>query len=105
MPTDEIGVFHCFNRCVQQMTLCGRDPLSGEDCSGRKIWMTEMLEELAAGFALDIMSYCFMDNHCHMILRNRPDLVFGYDNVEVAKRWWKLCPEIRGKDGRAVEPG
>lgn len=104
MPADEIGVFHCFNRCVQQMTLCGRDPLSGEDCSSRKIWMTEMLEELAGGFALDIMSYCFMDNHYHMILRNRPDLVVGYDNIEVAKRWWKLCPEIRGTDGRAVEP-
>ena len=104
IPDDTIGVHHCFNRCVQQMTLCGQDPLTGEDRSGRKVWMTEMLEEMAGSFALDFMAYSFMGNHYHLLIRNRPDLASGYDNVEVALRWWRACPGIRGKDMRAAEP-
>ena len=85
-------------------SVCGQYPLSGEDRSIRKIWNGEMLEEFAASFAIDIMSYSLMDNHYHIILRNHSDLVIGYDEIEVAKRWWRICPGIRDKDNRAAEP-
>ena len=33
-----------------------------------------------------------MVNHIHVILRNRPDIVAGWSDEEVARRWWKLFP-------------
>ena len=33
-----------------------------------------------------------MVNHVHVILRNRPDVVAGWSDEEVAQRWWQLFP-------------
>ena len=30
-----------------------------------------------------------MVNHVHVILRNRPDVVAGWSDEEVARRWWQ----------------
>ena len=45
-----------------------------------------------------------MSNHFHVILRNRPDVVSGWSDEELAQRWWKLCPTRKEKDGSAKKP-
>jgi hypothetical protein len=104
MPADEVGVYHCFNRCVQQAYLCGVDPVTKTDYAQRKVWIREKIRQLARSFALDLLKISLMDNHLHLLLRTRPDLVAGWDDREVARRWWELCPERREDDGSPAEP-
>ena len=101
---DEVGYYHCFNRCVRRAFLCGVDPLTGNDYGHRKTWIQQRLETLAAAFGVEICGFSAMDNHLHLILRNRPDLVSAWSEEEVARRWWKLCPQRRTRDGEPAEP-
>jgi hypothetical protein len=41
-----------------------------------------------------------MGNHYHTILRTRPDIVDGWPDEEVAKRWLTLFPRNKGLKGR-----
>lgn len=104
MPQEEVGVYHCFNRCVQQAFLCGFDHEKRIDYSHRKVWMREKLRRLARAFAVDLFKYSLMDNHLHLLLRNRPDLVDEWTDQEVARRWWEICPERVEQNGSAAEP-
>ena len=45
-----------------------------------------------------------MVNHVHVILRNRPDVVAGWSDKEVAKRWWQLFPLRKNKDKTPAVP-
>ena len=60
---DEIGCYHCFNRCVRRAFLCGVDPMTGNDYGHRKTWIQQRLETLAAGFAVEVCGFSAMDNH------------------------------------------
>jgi REP element-mobilizing transposase RayT len=62
------------------------------------------LQELAASFAIDCVSYAVMVNHVHVILRNRPDIVATWSDEEVARRWWRLFPQRKNKDKSPCEP-
>lgn len=94
MPPDEVGIYHCFNRCAQQQFLCGFDPVTGADLSHRKQWMRDELRGLVGEFAIELYLYSLMDNHFHLLLRNRPDLVAEFDDLEVALRWWRISRRI-----------
>lgn len=89
---NEVGVYHCYNRCVRRAYLCGVDQVTGKSHDHRKDWIVERLATLARGFAVEVLDYCTMDNHLHLLLRNRPDLVKLWDDREVAERWCCLCP-------------
>lgn len=88
----ESGIYHCYNRCVRRASLCGEDHLTGKSYSHRKDWIADRLAYLARGFAIDVLDFCAMDNHLHLLLRNRPDLVELWSDREVAERWVHLCP-------------
>ena len=45
-----------------------------------------------------------MVNHIHVILRNRPDIVAGWSDEEVANRWWQLFPLRKNKDKSPAVP-
>ena len=45
-----------------------------------------------------------MVNHIHVILRNRPDIVAGWSDEEVARRWWQLFPLRKNKDRSPAVP-
>ena len=45
-----------------------------------------------------------MVNHVHVILRNRPDVVSGWTDEEVARRWWQLFPLRKNKDKSPAVP-
>src|SRR3990172_1748831 len=99
-----VGIYHCVNRCVRRAFLCGQDPVTGQCFDHRKDWIRTRLEELAGIFAMDVIGYAVLDNHLHVVLRNRPDLVDQWSDEEVARRWWNLFPKRRDDEGRAAEP-
>ena len=62
------------------------------------------MQELAAIFGLDILGYAVMSNHLHVVVRTRPDLVREWTDEQVARRWWKLFPARRRRDGSPEDP-
>ena len=101
---DVVGIYHCYNRCSQRAFLCGYDPLTQTDFSHRKEWIRNGLKSLAATMAVDVFDYAVMDNHFHVVLRNRPDLVAGWSDEEVARRWWLTCPQRRDEAVSRIVP-
>ena len=101
---DEVGVYHCWNRLVQQRPLFGFDWLTRKDYSYRKVWVRERFKELAGTMAIDVLDYAILDNHLHVVLRNRPDIVSTWSDGEVARRWWFVCPSRRNDDGSVPDP-
>lgn len=93
------GVYHCTQRCVRRAFLCGEDEHSGNNYEHRRGWIRDLLGQLAAIFAFEIMTYSVMSNHLHTVVRNRPDLADKWSAKEVAWRWWQLYPKRRNKDG------
>ena len=102
---DEVGVYHCINRCVRRAFLCGTDQVSGKCFDHRKQFIQDRLEFLAGVFGIDVLAFAVMSNHLHIVLRNRPDVVKSWSDDEVARRWWKLFPKRRDESGEAAVPG
>ena len=50
------------------------------------------LQFLAGCFAIDVLGFVVMGNYLHVILRNRRNIVDGWSDREVARRWSMLCP-------------
>jgi hypothetical protein len=87
----EIGVYHCWNRCVQRAWLCGRDPVTGVDYEYRRFAIVEVEQALARLFAIDIGSHAELANHMHLVVRTRPDIAETYSDLEIVRRWWYIC--------------
>ena len=101
---DEVGLYHCYSRCVRRAYLCGSDALTGKNYDHRKQWIEELLELAAACHIVDVLAFSVLDNHFHLVLRNRPDLKRKLTPVAVARRWLLLHPKRRDDQGRACEP-
>ena len=101
---NSVGVYHCWNRLVQRRHLFGFDALSGKDYCYRKTWVRNRFRELAAVMAVDVLDFAVLGNHLHLVLRNRPDIVQSWSDDEVARRWWRVCPDRRNRDGSVPEP-
>ncbi len=100
----EIQICHTISRCVRRAFLCGDDPVSGESYEHRRQWIRDRLEFLASVFGIDCLTYAIMSNHIHLVLRSRPDVVASWSDEEVARRWLRLFPVRREKDGSPAEP-
>ena len=98
------AIYHCITRCVRRAFLCGYDRFSGNSYDHRKIWVKNRIKQLSEIFIIDICGYSVMSNHLHIILRTRPDLVKNMSPEEIAKRWYKLFPKRRKKNGLPEEP-
>ena len=85
-----VGAYHIWTRCARRAFLAGLDLVTGLDFSHRKDWITLRLEELAKIFAVECCDDAVMDNHLHLILRNRPDKAQEWSAEEVARRWLRL---------------
>ncbi len=100
----EVGIYHCWNRIVRRCHLFGLDPVTGKDFSYRKAWVRDRFRELAGAMAIDVLDYAILDNHLHVVLRNRPDIVETWPDEEVARRWWFVCPQRKNDDGSIPDP-
>jgi hypothetical protein len=101
---DEVAVVHVMNRTVRRCFLMGEDRLTGRNYDHRKGWVEEQLKRLAGLFGIDLLCHAVMSNHFHLVVRSRPDVVAAWDDAEVARRWWGLCPGRKDAEGSAEEP-
>ena len=92
---EEVGVYHCINRCVRRSMLCGWDPLTQRSYEHRQVWLQERLIFLASVMAIDLEGFCTMGNHLHLIVRNRPDMAGKWSAAEIARKWLQLCPPYK----------
>jgi hypothetical protein len=100
----KIGVYHCRQRVVRRGFLCGFDPVSRRSFNHRRDWIEERLAFLCCIFAFDVFAKAILSNHYHIVVRNRPDILRGWSDREVALRWWKLFPQRLNPDGSPAEP-
>ncbi len=91
----EVGVYHCINRCVRRSMLCGWDPFTQRSYEHRQLWLQHRLMFLASVMAIDIEGFCTMGNHLHLIVRNRPDVAATWSAEEIARKWLQLCPPYK----------
>jgi REP element-mobilizing transposase RayT len=97
------AVYHCFSRCVRRAFLFGSDQFTHQDYSHRKELLLARLRLLASVFLIEVCAFALLENHYHLILRTRPDLIVLLSNKEIAARWLLLCP-IKDLNGNPVSP-
>lgn len=95
IDSDQVGIYHCYSRCVRRAFLCGRDPYTGKSYDHRRGWIARRVKTLASSFAVEVFSYAVMPNHTHVIVRSRPDLASDWTPIDVARRWLTLFPGQR----------
>jgi hypothetical protein len=93
----EIVAVHTMARTVRRCYLLGDDPYTGKNFDHRKQWIEDKLKHLAANFGIDLLAFSCLSNHFHLVLRSRPDVVATWNDTEVARRWWTLCPQRKLK--------
>ena len=98
------AVYHCISRCVRRAFLCGIDTYSGISYEHRKEWIRLRIQELAAGYGVEISAYAVMSNHLHVVLRTRPDWVESWSDREVAVRWLRLFSRSRVVEDKSTPP-
>ena len=70
---NEVGALHALQRSVRGAWLCGLDPVTGKSFEHRRTWIQNRLQELAASFGVDCLSFAVMVNHVHVILAGVAD--------------------------------
>ncbi|QDS93090.1 hypothetical protein FF011L_18450 [Roseimaritima multifibrata] len=96
----EVQIVHTHQRCVRRAYLCGLDNANEKSYEHRRGWVRSRLEELAAAFGIECLTYAVMSNHLHLVLRSRPDVVTKWSDIEVAKRWLKIYPGPKPRSGK-----
>lgn len=99
-----VQIVHTVQRCVRRAWLCGSDPLTEKSYEHRRAWIRDRLEFLASVFGIDCLTYAILNNHMHMVLRSRPDIVRQWTDQEVARRWLRLFPRRRMANGNPAKP-
>ena len=94
-----VGVYHIWTRTARSEYALGYDPDRKEDFSHRKVWIEQRLKALVSVFAVECCDYAILDNHLHLILRNRPDVARNWDDRELARRWLMV-----NRSALALEP-
>ena len=90
----QVGRYHIVTRCVRRAWLAGVDARTGRDFSHRKNWLRFRLDVLASMFAVEVLEVSILDNHLHLVLRNRPDIVALWSDEEVVRRWLRLHRQL-----------
>ena len=104
MQANIIGTFHLIARCVRRSFLQGFDEYSGKDYSHRKSWVLDKIKLLLEAFAIDVASFANMDNHYHLVARNRPDLLKNLTPHQIATRWLIIHPTKEMKKEKRITP-
>jgi hypothetical protein len=100
---DQSHYYHCVSRCVRRAFLCGEDRYSGMNYDHRREWVQSRMFFLVNIFAIELVSYAVMSNHCHTLLFTQPAIAESWHPEEVARRWRLLFPLSRLSD-EALEP-
>lgn len=95
----EIATYHVWSQTALQRFLLGRDFGLKQNNEHRRAWCMSLAGYLERVFAVDIGALHPMDNHFHLILRTRPDLVAKLTDEEVAFRWRLAWPKYNEDTG------
>ena len=98
----EIGYYHVWTRCVRRAFLCGKDRVTGKDFKHRRDWIHRYLPRLCQLFGIDAGFHVEMQNHLHLILKTRPDVVEGWSDELVARKWLEVNRLIHSRDGDTI---
>ena len=90
VSTEVTPFYHVISLCVRRHFLCGRDPLTGKDYSGRKKEIQDRLALLAEFFAIDVCAYAILSNHYHLVVHIDEQAALEWSELEVAQRWTRL---------------
>ena len=104
MDPRKVQIFHLIKQCNRAAFLCGTDPYSGICYDHRRQWIRERLQILESIFGIDCLTYTIMSKQLHLVLRSRPDVVEGWSDEQVARRWLRLFPSRRNNDRPAAGP-
>ena len=95
-----VSTYHCTSRCVRRASLLAA---TEDGLLARKPWIEARLRHLVSIFAIELDTFCIMDNHLHLVLTIRPDIVKEWSDEEVAERWLRyLPPKKRGVEREAT---
>lgn len=75
--------------------MAGEDAVSGKNYGHRREWIRCRMERLASVFGVDVLTYSILSNHLHIVVRTRPDVVAGWSDSDVARRWLRVFPGRR----------
>jgi REP element-mobilizing transposase RayT len=84
--------YHCTNKCVQGLFLCGLDRNTGVDYSYRKGWILDLLKYITQYFSIQLCAYAIMSNHYHLVLYVNEPQALAWSDEEVLTRWSKVHP-------------
>jgi len=73
-------------RCVRRAFLLG------EGTHDRKGWIEHPPQDLAEIFSVAVAGFAILDNHLHVLVRLDPDVVLGWSDEDVVRRWGRLFP-------------
>lgn len=78
---------------------------TGTNGDGHRVeFIEDLIRVFASFFCISVHSHAVMEREIRLIVEARPDLVTAFDNAEVARRWLKICPSLRPKKLRSLEP-
>ena len=87
------GTYHVYSRCALSAWLLSRKERE------RRARLLEILEELAAIYAIAVLASAFLSNHFHLILVNLPELVKSWTDRDVLIRAQRAFPHRFKKMG------
>ena len=104
---DATPFYHCVSRCVRRAFLCGKDPLTGRSHEHRRQQIEYDPLRLASIFYIDLVSFCVMSNHHHVVVHVDRERCSKANPKEIALRWHQLfkAKEFSQKfvDGESLE--
>lgn len=98
-----IGIYHCISRCVRRAFLCGKDHYSGKSFTHRRVYIKNNLKDLATHYCLKVINSSVESNHLHVVVKLDPFASAHFKPEEVVRRWRRIFPHRRNKQGKPVE--
>ena len=90
VDSNEVGIYHCWSRCVRRLKFDGGDCGPLTENPERRLWFSQRLEALASVFAIEVHEYGVLDHTVNSLLTIRPDIAAGWSDEEVVRRWTRL---------------
>jgi hypothetical protein len=79
--------------------LFGVDPVTGKNYDHRRGWITGFEQKLAGLFGIEVAFHAELNNHLHVVIRTRPDIVATWSDEEVVRRYLSINLLVRNPLG------
>jgi hypothetical protein len=77
------------------------DPVTGKNYDHRRGWITAFEQQLASLFGVEVAFHAELNNHLHVVIRTRPDIVATWSDEEVARRYLSINLQVRNLNGES----